>query len=157
MTRDIRGRFEMSDVKKRFEEQFVPEPNTGCYVWAAKIGARGYGQFYLNGRTERAHRAAWKLYVGPIPDGMKVLHHCDFPPCVNWERCLFLGTLQDNAQDMIAKNRHAQLSKTHCPTGHPYAGDNVYLFLGKYRRCRTCDRNRRRLRRQTPVANWRKP
>jgi hypothetical protein len=57
-----------------------------------------------------AHRAAWELNVGPIPEGLSVLHHCDNPPCINWVTCLFLGTTADNMHDMFAKNRRPSVS-----------------------------------------------
>lgn len=47
---------------------------------------------------------AWEHYVGPIPDGVDVLHHCDNPPCVRPDH-LFLGTARDNVGDMLAKGR----------------------------------------------------
>jgi hypothetical protein len=64
--------------------------------------ARGYGQFALNGGLERAHRAAWMIFNGPIPDGLSVLHHCDNRRCVNLQH-LFLGTAGDNARDAQGK------------------------------------------------------
>ncbi len=52
-----------------------------------------------------AHRMAYELYVGPIPDGMCVLHRCDNPGCVNPEH-LWLGTQLENVIDRDKKNRH---------------------------------------------------
>jgi hypothetical protein len=99
---------------ERFEAKFIPEPNTGCWLWVA--GTRnGYGSITVGSRTDRsqrsvaAHRLAWELYVGPIPDGdgyhgVCVCHSCDIPQCVNPAH-LFLGTQGDNITDMMAKGR----------------------------------------------------
>ena len=68
----------------------------------------GYGQLPESQRvygTTRAHRIAWTKANGPIPEGLNVLHHCDNPPCVRPSH-LFLGTQQDNMDDMNAKDRH---------------------------------------------------
>lgn len=95
--------------QQRFLE-FVGERRVGCWEWTGKRDRRGepfkpYGSFWLDGKTVHAHRAAWLLFRGPIPEGLHVLHRCDNPPCVNWEECLFLGTPKDNTADMIAKGR----------------------------------------------------
>lgn len=77
---------------------------TGCIEWQGHTVKGGYGRFYFNGRTQGAHRAAWLLMLGPIPEGMQVCHHCDNPPCCN-PMHLFLGTVKDNAQDKARKGR----------------------------------------------------
>lgn len=69
---------------------------------------RGYGQFWTGpGKADRdrAHRAAWTLHVGPIPEGTDVLHTCDNRPCVNWVKHLFLGDQTANMADKCAKLR----------------------------------------------------
>ena len=75
-----------------------------CWLWLGGATKEGYGQVGLKGRSigRRAHRIAWELTYGPIPNGMNVLHHCDNPPCVNPNH-LFLGTHADNVHDMMAK------------------------------------------------------
>lgn len=55
---------------------------------------------------QSAARVAWTIGRGPIPKGIHVLHHCDNPRCVNYEKHLFLGTHADNMADMNAKNRN---------------------------------------------------
>ena len=122
-----------------------PEPNSGCWLWIGHDdGHKGYGRVETpDGPRTQAHRAAWMAFVGPIPDGLFVLHRCDNTRCVNPGH-LFLGKSIDNVRDCIAKGRFRYLGpsrhnalKTHCPAGHPYSGDN--LVLGRSRRhCRVC-------------------
>jgi hypothetical protein len=67
----------------------------------------GYGHIGAggkHGKTLNAHKAAWELVHGPVPDGLLVCHACDNPPCCNVEH-LFLGTKSDNAWDCIRKGR----------------------------------------------------
>jgi hypothetical protein len=66
----------------------------------------GHLRKWLKGRLQYVHRTAWEEANGPIPDGMKVLHKCDNPPCRNIDH-LFLGTLGDNNRDRAAKGRSA--------------------------------------------------
>jgi len=76
----------------------------GCWTWGGATNRKGYGRFTVGGKLRLAHRLVWAWTRGPIPDGVRVLHHCDNPACVN-PKHLFLGTDQDNTNDMVAKGR----------------------------------------------------
>lgn len=76
----------------------------GCLMWLGCCGSHGYGQLNFNYQGMTTHRAAYEVFKGPIPTGMMVLHKCDNKRCINPEH-LFVGTAQDNVDDMIAKGR----------------------------------------------------
>lgn len=97
-----------SDIA-RFNRK-VERSEQGCWMWVGAMRPNGYGNFNLGNKTTGAHRAAWILANGPIPDGLQVLHRCDVPSCVNPSH-LFLGTQEDNMQDMIAKGRQGSYAR----------------------------------------------
>jgi hypothetical protein len=81
-----------------------------CWLWASGRNEKGYGKFVMRhedfGCHDYAHRIAYILTYGPIPDGHYVCHKCDNPPCCNPFH-LFAGTRQDNVDDMLSKKRQA--------------------------------------------------
>ena len=77
-----------------------------CWEWTASKTMKGYGQFGVYGGSPKgAHRVAWEMEVGPIPEGLFVCHHCDNPGCVNPAH-LFVGSPSDNMRDCVTKGRH---------------------------------------------------
>lgn len=98
-----------ANVAMRIERGSVPEPNTGCWLWTLFINQRGYGTVFGMYKRTMAHRASYEAFVGNIPAGMRVCHKCDTPACVNPQH-LFLGTHQDNMDDMAAKGRRGSPS-----------------------------------------------
>lgn len=85
----------------------------GCWEWQAYRNSTNYGVR----DAVFAHRIAWMLINGPIPDGLWVLHRCDNPPCVRPDH-LFLGTAQQNTDDMVSKGRAATGDRSG-PRKHP--------------------------------------
>lgn len=76
----------------------------GCWTWTGRRTAFGYGELQMAGRHVTAHRLAWELTYGSIPDGQSVLHSCDNPPCCRPTH-LWLGSQADNLHDMFRKGR----------------------------------------------------
>lgn len=77
-----------------------------CWNWPGDKGNRGYGRVKRRGKHLNVHRIAYEAFVGPIPDGLLVLHHCDNPACCNPDH-LYVGTQQMNVQDRVRRNRNA--------------------------------------------------
>ena len=74
-------------------------------TWKKEPWDGGYGAFWLNGKVVRAHKAAYIEYVGPIPEGMVLLHECDNRRCVNYRDHIHPGTQLENVADMLLKGR----------------------------------------------------
>lgn len=87
------------------------DTKTGCINFTGYLNEDGYGRFYLDGKRELSHRAAYQIFIGQIPDGQQVLHSCDNPSCVNHHH-FFLGTQVDNINDMVAKGRQRGVKGT---------------------------------------------
>ena len=96
----------ITSLKERFLGKVNKNGPNGCWIWTGACNSEGYGNIGVENRTEKAHRVSWELYNGKIPKGLCICHKCDNPKCVNPEH-LFLGTNQDNTDDMIQKGREA--------------------------------------------------
>ena len=123
----------------KFESRVVRDDcmSDGCHIWIGAKKAAGYGTIKNKGKTLNSHRASYTIYNGEIPHGMMICHKCDNPSCVNPAH-LFLGSQSDNIKDAVSKGRLWQQKKTHCPEGHEYAGDNLYMRSETKRACRIC-------------------
>jgi len=97
-------------ITTRFNVAYKINFESGCWEWAKGCDQKGYGIIWADGKTLKAHRLSWIIHYGEIPasdsyHGTMVCHHCDNPRCVNPEH-LFLGTAQDNNDDMVNKKRN---------------------------------------------------
>lgn len=109
----------------------------GCWEWTAHRDKKGYGSFGFSGKVQKAHRVAYILTFGELPDGAHILHSCDNPSCVNPGH-LRTGTHTDNMQDKVMRGRHFQSNQTHCKRAHPLNDLNTYMTPDGRRNCRTC-------------------
>lgn len=132
---------------------------TGCWEWTGSTNGVGYGQLGKGEvmGTRYAHRIAWMLFVGAIPEGADLDHLCRNRGCVNPAH-LEPVTRAENLRRGDTNGAKKRL--THCPKGHPYDGENLYLppARGRHvhggRECRACRvaRDKARHARQRRVA-----
>jgi len=122
----------------KIEDRFWAKVNktATCWGWTACLNSNGYGMFKVAGRTVCAHRFAYELLVGPIPEGLVTDHLCRNRSCVN------PGHLEPvtNAVNILRGVGVGATNalKTECFNGHPLSGENLYLYPGGERACRIC-------------------
>lgn len=138
------------------EERFWPKVDKGgpdeCWTWTA-ANSHGYGYIKVDGRMQRAHRIAFEMLEGPIPDGLDLDHLCHTeaahdgecpggPTCPH-RACVNPAHLEPvDPEENYRRGIRPNTLKTHCPKGHPYDEENTYVDkLGK-RSCRACHRKR---------------
>jgi len=95
---------EIKTIEQRFWEKVKIAGEDECWEWLAAKTHHGYGAFKYEGKICRTHRVSYILTKGDIPKGLFVCHSCDNPSCVN-PKHLWLGTHQDNMDDMYKKGR----------------------------------------------------
>lgn len=100
-------------VDRFFNKVSFGTPND-CWEWVGAQKPSGYGNLRYKNTYYLAHRFAYAIFEGDLPDDKYVCHHCDHPPCVNSSH-LFLGTAKENTRDMMKKGRDG--FQKNCATG----------------------------------------
>lgn len=119
-----------------------------CWEWTAAIGKTGgYGKYSLplndgsgKARYVYAHRYEYELLVGPVDRSLDLDHLCRNRKCVNPDH-LDPATRKENLRRGVGT-----AGRTHCPMGHEYTAENTYNLASGYRKCKTCGRERDRVR-----------
>lgn len=126
----------------RFWAKVDKQGPNGCWMWTGAKAKEDkqhqpYGRFQLATRTPvAAHRYAYELLIGPIPEGLHLDHLCRNPPCVNPAH-LEPVTAYENTRRGLAWVKVKELH-THCKRGHPLTEDNIRYISGKRKGCKTC-------------------
>ena len=133
-----------------FEDGYIPEPNTGCWLWVKAWNSAKYGKIcgFGDGSSMLAHRWAYEYFKGPIPGDLVLDHLCRTPPCVNPDHLeavpFAVNVARGEAPALLAAANldSYQRRKTHCPYGHPLSGPNLRITQQGRRQCRACDARR---------------
>lgn len=121
----------------------------GCWLWTSSLHIsddfKGYGRYWVNGRQVYAHRFAYEMLIGPIPDGFEIDHLCRRRCCVNPEHLETVTSAENTRRGLVAQLRQ---EATHCKNGHEFTPENTLVYdhknnrRGYIRICRAC-RDRR--------------
>jgi hypothetical protein len=119
-------------------KRLVEVGNGDCWLWTARRHRDGYAQIQLDGRTQLAHRVAYRVFVGPIPDGLTLDHLCRVRHCVNPAHLEpvtgRINTLRGNGPSAL------NAIKKQCSRDHDFTDENTYVDKLGRRDCRTCHR-----------------
>lgn len=120
---------------QRFWDKVHVDPD-GCWLWTA-AEKFGYGCFFFDGRMVQAHRFAYELVVGEIPEGLVIDHLCQIKLCVRPDH-LEAVTHRENVLRSPRGFAAINARKNECHRGHPLSGDNLYLRPTGARECKEC-------------------
>lgn len=130
----------------------VDMADEGCWLWTGSFLRQSrYGQIHVKLRSGKwsatvAHRVAYEIFRGPIPDGLVLDHLCRNRQCVNPSHLEAVDNRTNILRGTGFSARHAR--KTHCPQQHPYDEPNTYIDKRGLRHCRACFRDRSRAKRE---------
>lgn len=114
------------------------EKTESCWLWLGYKINSGYGKFVYKGENMLSHRLSYQLHKGKIPQGLEIDHLCRVKHCVNPDHLEAVTRKENQIRGMGFISIESK--KTHCPQGHPYSGDNLFIDYKGGRRCRKCSR-----------------
>jgi hypothetical protein len=140
----------MNNLPERIEKYIEKVPISGCWIWTGGLKGFGYGNVSIDGKSKRAHRVIYELLRETVPTDKVLDHLCRVRCCVNPDHLEVVTQKINVSRGDFSKRllnsrnltkRHERMrANTHCPNGHEYTPDNVYLARGK-RECKTCRKN----------------
>ncbi|KPC70104.1 hypothetical protein ADL26_17965, partial [Thermoactinomyces vulgaris] len=108
-----------------------------CWIWTAGTNKSNYGYFKVNGEAQEAHRVAFEMLRGPVPEGLHLDHlcHTNDPACKAGDLCLHRRCVNPDHLEPVSKRENIRrgqsgsnnADKTRCPAGHAYDAANTYV------------------------------
>jgi hypothetical protein len=120
----------INSLRERLEAKLTPEPMTGCWLWSGAHNTLGYGNIGVDGHVRAAHRIAWLLSFGSVPDELVLDHKCRQPACCNINHLEPVTGSENNLRGLQG------VLRTLCPSGHDLTASTSKTPQG---RCRACN------------------
>lgn len=135
---------------ERFWSRVEVHHPAGCWEWNGSFSPGGYGRISYQDQDKNhhypAHRVAYRLLIGPIPNDLVLDHLCRNPRCVNPDH-IDVVTFDENIRRGYGlSGKHTQ--RPRCIHGHDFTPENTYYYGNGYRQCKTCRRIRARAHRE---------